>query len=120
MELGTLGGTNTGSPCLNGKLKSLRISVAPDGEFDAAALAWGGGPGGLPKVIRIAIASDHRDFGYPDYSRAIALGALADSGAIGYFFQKGITPISGRPEGKIRLSVNPIGKEFTILDASTL
>ena len=119
-QLGTLGGTNTGSPCLNGKLKSLMISVAPDGEFDAAALAWGGGPGGLPKVIRIAIASDHRDFGYPDYSRAIALRALTDAGAISYVFEKGVAPISGSAEGEVRLSVNPIGKEFTILDASTL
>ena len=96
------------------------IAIAPDGEFDEAALAWGGGPGGLPKVIRITIAGDHRDFGYPDDSRAIALGTLADAGAISYVFEKGVAPILGSPESKIRLSVNQIGKEFTILDASTL
>ena len=48
------------------------------------------------------------------------MGAFADAGAISYIFEKGITPISGSAEGEVRLSVNPIGKEFTILDASTL
>ena len=96
------------------------VAVALDGEFDTAALARGGGPGGLPEVVGIAIGCDHRDFGYPDYSRAIALGALADAGAISYFSRRASRQSRAALRAKSRLAVNSIGKEFTVFDAPAL
>ena len=48
---------------LDGELEGLAVAVALDGEFDAAALARGGGPGGLPEVVAVSVGGDDGDPG---------------------------------------------------------
>lgn len=41
--------------CFDSQLEGCAVAVSFDGKLDTSALAWGGGPGGLPEMIGCAI-----------------------------------------------------------------
>lgn len=98
----------------------MAITVAFDGEFDAAALTGGGGPGGLPELVGVPIGGNDGDFGNANDAGVVSGGAFADAGLVGEASDEGITPAAGGKEGALRVAVGAVGKELGVFDAAPL
>lgn len=99
---------------LDGEGEGSVLAVAADGEAEAAALAGGWAPGGLPEVILEAVGAGDGDAGNADDAGGVAWGGVADAGVSGpgEALDEGIAPGASCVERRLGAAVGAVGEEF--------